>query len=204
MAFQPVVNTVAIDVLFTQHSEPMQNVFYAELDGGYVLADLAALALRCAMEVDGGWQVHQAIETVFVRVEVRGLAVINDLLATDNTGNGAGANVSGALPNNVTFAVKKESGLTGRSARGRCYWIGTPSGKLLSTNENEITTSYVADVIGAVDGMRLAIASVGLWKPVLVSRFTGGLPRATGKTFPWISTVAVDNVIDSQRGRLPQ
>ncbi len=202
MAFQPVTDTAEIDIIFTEHGETLQSVFYGELSGGYILSDLAVLAAAVDAQVQGTWKSQMAIEVAYLRTEVRGLAVENDLVATNNTNAGVGVLVAGALPNNVTLAVKKESGLTGRSARGRTYWIGGTQDRLKSTNENEWTTGYVASVVAAVDSMRGAINAAGLWNAVLVSRFSGGLPRAFGKTFPWISSVAVNEMVDSQRGRL--
>ncbi len=203
MAFQPVVDTVEIDIIYTQHGEAMQNVFYAKLPGGYVLADLAALAVGIDAQVQGTWKAQQVIEAFYSRVEVRGLAVQNDLIATNNTSAGVGVLLGGALPNSVTLAVKKESGLTGRSARGRCYWIGASLGKLKPSDENEFQTVYVDDIVFAVDSIRMQIPSIGLWEAVLVSRFSEGVPRATGLTFDWNSSVAVNEVVDTQRGRLP-
>lgn len=203
MAFQPVVDTAEIDIIFTQAGETLQNVFYARLPGGYLLADLAAVAAAVDAQVQGSWKPSMVIETFYARTEVRGLAVENDLIATNNTSAGVGVVLTGALPNSVTIAIKKQSGLTGRSARGRCYWIGASTGHLKTTDENEFGSGYVASVVAAVDSIRPAIAAVGLWEPVLVSRFSGGLPRAAGVTFPWISSVAVDERVDTQRGRLP-
>lgn len=202
MAFQPVVDTAEIDIIYTEHGETLQSVFYGELPGGYILSDLQALAAGVDAQVQGTWKAQQVIEAAYIRTEVRGLAVQNDLIASDNTNAGVGVLLTGALPNNVTLAVKKESGLTGRSARGRCYWIGGAMSGLKTTNENEWSTAYVANIVSAVDSIRNAINAVGLWQAVLVSRFTAGAPRTTGLTFPWISSVAVDEAVDSQRGRL--
>lgn len=203
MAFQPVVDTVEIDIIYTQNGEPVQNVFYAELPGGYVLADLVALAGVIDAQVQGTWKTQQNTDTIYIRTEVRGLAVVNDLTASDNTNTGPGVHIGGSSPNNVTLAVKKASGLTGRSARGRTYWIGCARAELLGSDENRFVSAYVASLVAAVDSIRSSINGTPLWVPVLVSRFTAGLPRASGKTFPWVSTVSVDTRVDTQRGRLP-
>ncbi len=203
MPFQAVVDTVEIDIIYTQHAQILQNVFYAKLPGGYVLADLEALAVGIDAQVQGTWKTQQVIEAFYDRVEVRGLAEENDLIATNNTNAGVGGNVNGALPNNVTLSIKKESGRTGRSARGRTYWIGCPQDKLKASDENMFQAAYVTSVTTAVDTIRQQIPSIGLWEAVLVSRFSGGLPRAFGLTFPWVSSVAVNDVVDTQRGRLP-
>lgn len=203
MAFQKVVDTVEIDMIFTQNGVLAQNVFYAKLDGGYSLTDLEDLAARIDLQWDGTWKPRQVTEVLYLRTEVRGLAVENDLIAIDGTSTGAGIHAGNALPNNATFCIKKQSGLTGRSARGRTYWIGIPQGELVLLDENQLEPVYTALLVDAVDDIREAIDSVGLWEPVLVSRFSGGVARSEGVTFPWISSTNVDNRVDTQRRRLP-
>lgn len=202
MAFQPVVDVAQINVICTQHTETMQNSFYGHLAGGYDLADLEELAAAIDVQVAATWLAEQVADTTYVRVEVRGLAVENDLVAEDATSTGVGTHLGAALPNNVTLAIKKSSGLTGRSARGRTYWIGCARTELVSTNENLFETVYVAAIVDAVDDIRTKIAATGLWAPTLVSRYTGGVQRAAGEKFPWIASSAVNNAVDTQRGRL--
>ena len=203
MAFQPVVDTVEIDMIFTQNGVVAQNVFYAELVGGYILADLQALATQVDIQWQGTWRAQQPPEVSYVRTEVRGLALPNDITASANANANPGTHAGGALPNNVTIAIKKSSGLTGRSARGRTYWIGVPTSVLSTVDENNLTPAYVALAVAAVDSIRTSIIAVPPWLPVLVSRFENSAPRSTGKTFPWVTTVNVDVRVDSQRGRLP-
>ncbi len=202
MAFQAVPNTVEINMIFTQNGITAQNVFYAERGGGYILSHLEDLAAAIDAQWQGTWRDQQPDEVTYLRTEVRGLAVENDLIAIDSTSTNNGTHVGDAMPNNVTFAVKKLSGLTGRSARGRTYWIGVPRTELLAADENEVEPAYVAEMITSVDSIRTAIGGVSTWEAVLVSRFSNGAARAEGKTFPWVDTVSVNNRIDTQRGRL--
>lgn len=203
MAFQPVPDTVAIDIIYSQNGATIQNVFYAELVGGYTLPDLVALAAGIDGQVQGTWKAQQNANSLYLRTEVTGLAVINDLFTSNNTNTGFGVLAGGPLPNNVTFAIKKSSGLTGRSARGRTYWIGIPLTELEPTDENTLKAPYVTAIVAAVDSIRTQINALSPWVPVLVSRFTGGSQRTEGETFLWVSTLAVGDQIDTQRGRMP-
>ncbi len=204
MAFQPVIDTVQIDTIYTLNGEPVQNVMYAELEGGYILSDLTALAVQVDAQIAGNYLALQAPEAIYLRTEVRGLAEENDLFAFEDAGTGPGTQATAALPNNVTLSIKKTSGLTGRSARGRLYWIGIPVGALNPNNENLLSGTYVDEIVDEIEEMRINISAVGNWEPVLVSRFTNGAARSEGKTFPWTGVVAVNVVIDTQRGRLPK
>ena len=203
MAFQSVANTIEIDVIFTLNGELVQNVFYAELPGDYLVADLQAVADAVDLSIAASWQDQQPAEAVYVRTECRGLEFENDVTAEQNLSNGPGTHAGSSLPNNVTFSIKKTSGLTGRSARGRSYWVGVPSTILQAANENLVTGAWATNVVAAIGDTRIAINGVGLWQAVLVSRFTAGAARVTGKTFPWTGETSVDQRVDTNRGRLP-
>jgi len=203
MAFQAVPDTVEIDMIFTLNGVAAQNVFYAELAGGYQLSDLEALATQIDVNWQGNWRTEQPLEVTYVRTEVRGLAVENDLFAQNSDSSNPGSHVSPSLPNNVTFSIKKSSGLTGRSARGRTYWIGIPTAATKPANENLLDALFVTDLVANVDSVRTSIIAVPDWLPVLVSRFAGGALRTEGVTFPWLSSSAVDDRVDTQRTRLP-
>lgn len=203
MAFQPVPDCVEVNMIFTLNGEPAQNTFYAELPGGYVLADLVALAAGVDGQWQGTWRALQPAEVTYLRTEVRGLALENDVSTSNSISTNSGLHATSPLPNNVTFAVKKESGLTGRSARGRTYWIGIPQNEIQAANENLILPAYAVNAVAAVDSIRTQIIANPPWTPVLVSRFTEGVKRAFGITFPWVTTSNVDLRVDTLRGRLP-
>jgi hypothetical protein len=104
------------------------------------------------------------------------------------------------MPDNVTLSIKKSSGLTGRTARGRLYWIGTHALDIAS-NENSYVAASVTAIEAAVDAIRVAIAAT-VWTPSIVSRFASGVKRPTGVAFTWIASNAVNQNVDSQRRRL--
>lgn len=203
MAFQSVPNAAEINFIFTYHGEIVQNVFYAERTAGYSLADITALAAHMDLQVGVTWVGQQPLEVTYLRTEVRGLSVENDLFASDNTTTGPGTDVSPGLPGNVTFSIKKISGLTGRSARGRTYWVGVPTNKLQVADENRLNAGFVTSIVANVDVIRTQIPVVPGWTAVLVSRFTDGAKRSTGVKFPWTGTVNVDDIVDTHRNRLP-
>jgi hypothetical protein len=131
---------------------------------------------------------------------VRGLQDINDFEGFDNDKAGPGGDVSPGSPGNVTIAIKRASGLTGRSARGRTFWIGLPVDQL-DTNKNTVIQADADAIVAAVDEVRLDIIEQG-WVPVIVSRFSLGVKRDEGETFEWLASSIVDREVDSQRRRL--
>lgn len=203
MAFQPVVDTAEINMNYTLNLEAVQNTYYARLPGGYTQTDLQQLADKVDLAFPAAMQPQHPPEVTYVKTEVRGLAFENDLVAESAVSTGVGTAASVALPNQVTFAIKKSSGLTGRSARGRNYWVGIPRNQLDGTNESFILATYAVSVVASIEFVRTSIATVGLWEPVLVSRFGAGVKRPTGLVFAWVSTSNVDLRVDTLRGRLP-
>jgi len=200
MAFQSVPNTAEVTILYLQNTEIMANTMHAELATGYDFGDIAALATAVDAAVLAQLRPLMTVDSSYTRTEVRGLDVENDLFDTEDLNNGVGSDAAEGLPNSVTFSIKKESGFTGRSARGRWYFVGMPN-NFLAANENNVIPADSVAMVAAVEGIRAAIQAT-VWSPVIVSRFTGGAQRPTGVTFPWISVVAVDNFVDTQRRRL--
>lgn len=200
MAFQAVPDAAEIVVQYVGNGTTQHNVLHALKPGGYSAADLLALAVAADAVVASDWLPLQTADHSYVSTTVRGLAFLNDLETTVTAGAGLGQVASGGLPGNVTIAIQKQSGLTGRNARGRLYWIGLPEIQLRS-NENEVIATDAVAIVDAVDAMRLAVAAT-IWTPVIVSRFLNNVKRAQGVTFTWTQTTKVDDDVDSMRPRL--
>lgn len=200
MAFQAVPNTAEIVIQYFGNDVTMHNVLHAEKAGGYTLADLQLLAAAVDFGIFSHWLPLQTLDYTYISTTVRGLALPNDQETTNTTNSGPGGDLSNALPGNVTFAIKKSSGLTGRNARGRVYWMGLPSNQL-KANENVLIATDAVNIEIAVEALRQDIAST-IWSPVIVSRFLNNVKRPTGVTFPWVDTIRVDDNVDSMRPRL--
>lgn len=181
----------------------MINTYHAEKPGGYAQIDIDNLAAVIDAGPVTSMLADQSTYLDYVRTDVRGLAVANDITASNNANAGSGGTPQYALPKQVTFAVQRLSGLTGRSARGRVYIVGIPNGahETLASGNNKITSVYANAYVGHVDGFRTAIEGIGLWNAVIVSRYTAGSKRATGVTFRWTSTQYNDLQLDILRQR---
>lgn len=201
MAFQAVPDTASVVTNYIGGNKPVQMTFYAEFLGGYSPADLVVLASNVDNRVVSDFLPIQTNNIIYSNTTVRGLNAENDLEVTDADGTGPGGVVGKGLPNNVTFALKRLSGLTGRSARGRVFWLGMPDTDL-DANENFVAGAAATTILAAFDGMRIALGLSG-WSAVLVSRISGGVKRDPAITFPWVSSAITDERVDSHRGRLP-
>lgn len=200
MAFQAVPDTAEIVIEYIGNGTTLNNVLHATLVGGYTLADLTALGVAVDAAIAANWLPIQAVAFGYQKTTIRGLALENDQEVINNTNAGLGLSANAPPPSNATLSIKKASTQTGRSARGRLYWIGMTVNQL-QTNENLFSFAAVTAITAAVEAMRVAITATA-WTPVIVSRFTGGVKRPFGVTFFWANTIAVNDTVDSQRRRL--
>jgi len=200
MAFQPVPNTAEIVITYLQNSVSMNNVLNAFKATQYDLADLQLLADAVDIAVAASWLPIQTFDTNYIRTTVRGLEFENDQEVSQDLNAGVGGVLIKGLPNQVSFAIKKQSGLTGRTARGRLFWIGITA-TMLQPDENKLNIVDADAVEAAVDAMRAAITAT-VWQAVIVSRFLDNVKRPTGTVLNWISSDAVDIQVDTQRPRL--
>ncbi len=200
MAFQSVPNTAEIVITYLQNSINVNNVLQAFKPTQYDLNDLQILADAVDVAVAADWLPIQTLDTNYIRTTVRGLEFENDEVVSADANAGVGISTSTGLPNQVTFAIKKQSGLTGRSARGRVYWIGLTK-NMLQVDENKLNIADSDAVEAAVDAMRAAITAT-IWQAVIVSRFKDNVKRPTGTVLNWVSSDAVDIKVDTQRPRL--
>jgi hypothetical protein len=116
--------------------------------------------------------------------------------APSNTHGAFGVQVS----NNVSFCVSFRSGVAGRSNRGRNYLPGIPAAALATANTFD--TGWVGDILSAYSAVATDMSDLG-FQHVIASRYHNGVVRPSGQTQNVTSYLAVDNIVDSQRRRLP-
>lgn len=201
MAFQKVPETARIELVYSQGGRIYQNNLHARLVGGYAESDLITLAGIVDNRIGLSILPIQSPNVTYEETVVRGLDQENDLVVSDNSSQGDGGSIVDGVPPNVTKAITLRSGLTGRSARGRIYWIGANENDL-DQDEGFFLAASVNIWVGLVDLLRTDIGA-SAWTPVIVSRRTGGVQRPEGVTFTWQSTSNFTNNVNSQRGRLP-
>lgn len=201
MAFQAVPDTVEAAVLYNLNGQTLQNTFHFERAIGYDQADIDLLATDILTWAASTWMANLSQDVTLMAVEVTGLSVLNDIQAVELDGVTVGGQSSQALPNNVSFAVKRYSSFTGRSARGRIYVAGLPL-NALTTNENVLGATPITNIVTDLNAI-ITAPSDPAWQHVIVSRYSGGAQRPFGVVFLVIGYQATDNTVDSQRARLP-
>lgn len=200
MAFQRVPNTAEIIIRGTQGGQEVINTHYAQKTGGYTQADLESLAAAVDAWVTAEWLPILSTVYTYVRTDIRGLDAAVDVQATNSDGAAAGAVGGTSQANNVTIAVQRNSGLTGRASRGRIYVPGIADSKL--ADDNHISSTFSGELVDALTALVATVVAEGFTNAI-VHRIAGGSPLATAVVYPLVEWVVTDVVIDSMRRRLP-
>lgn len=202
MAFQSFPNGALASVVYTlSNGQPCVNTFGAVYIGGgsYGEATLAALATRIDQWVDDHALPIISTDIDYVQTNVRGLSNENDFLVSNSANAGAGAVASADNPPQVSWAVKRVSSLTGRSARGRIF---VPPPTVNQMTDNRTITSTLANAwVAALDEVRIDMA-LSDWLHVIISRFNAGVKRSVAVGFT-VENYEYDNlIVDTQRRRI--
>jgi hypothetical protein len=104
-----------------------------------------------------------------------------------------------ACPSNVALAISNRTALRGRSYRGRNY---VPGGSSFTTTQSAVSGAYANAWLATLAVVDSIVTGVGGW-PVIISRFTGGMPRPVAIITALVYRGLVNYVTDSQRRRLP-
>lgn len=200
MAFQPVPNTLQVQVVYQAGGQIVENVVHFE-KASPSLTDIESLTEALNAYLRSNFLPLLANTIQLIRLVSTMLDAVDGLLYVSTTSlPAAGAHTSdGDLPNNNALCLTLTTGNRGRSARGRSFICGMAD---LRVTKNELDGDYVSDIANAWMNFLLVGVDDG-WVPVVVSRVTGGAPRTSGVTYQITGCVAQDNVIDSQRRRLP-
>lgn len=199
MAFIPAVDVAQVSLRYTRDFQDLENTLYFLRDTSIDLAGLEALGLA----VQTWWITeHRALVSAQVsyrEIFVRDLTTQSGLerqFIVDPPQTGAVA--GDAVPSNVTFSISFRTGFAGRSFRGRNYIPPINEGQI---SANRMLAPIVADWITVYQNLGAAIPADWTW--VILSRFSDGQPRVNGLPTPVLGVQVADDVVDSQRRRLP-
>lgn len=173
----------------------VMNFRFGDVMTAGALDDLAT-ALESWVDVE--WQPLGSIVWKCTGLRIRQLKEVAPL-TKDVAFSYTGAIVGAAPANNVTIALSFRTGFGGRSYRGRAYHVGL--------SEADIADSYIdptvlASLVEGYEAIIELVDNVG-WEWVVYSRFFQGNPREVGLATRITNVIAVDQILDSYRTRLP-
>lgn len=209
MPFVPADKVAEVELRYLWDSQRVENTIYFKNDD---IIDAGMLNALCAL-VEGWWEVnvqaHQSSDVNLAEVFATDLTSSSGPTASFTTGLPLGGVVgSEAVPANVAPCISFRTNFRGRSRRGRNFLIGIPNNNV---SGNHIGADWMSDMQAAYEALNAAVAGEG-WSHVVISRFSGSTivdgrkiptPRVTALITPVITYAFVDDVVDSQRGRLP-
>lgn len=199
--FIPVPNCASVELIYLLNGITAENVLYVHKGSPYSLADLQAVRTIVNSWDAATWFNARGIGCTLVRIRTKALdasgSPMEDFtLPTPR----AGSINSPLLPGNASFAIKLSTGRTGRSFRGRLYFVGLTSA-VLGTTANQILASTSTLFVSWLNTLLSNLATGGHTLGV-VSYRSNHVFRANGLFTQAVNWVAVDNNIDSMRRRL--
>jgi len=197
--FIPAAETAKVEMRYTWDDQHVENVLHFTKEGGWDGTSLAVLAQNVAE----GWlaelQGMQAPTVTLREIYVRDMEVEAGAEATfpvGTPGNAEGV----ALPNNVSLALSFRTGLSGRSNRGRIFWIGLLEGQVIDNTVQP--TPLAAIVLGFRDFIEYVETETEA-SLVVVSYCSENVWRTNAQVTPVTTILVTDPTIDSMRRRLP-
>lgn len=186
---------------FTQGGQQACNIFHVENTGAMDVAQFNVIADAFIDWWTTNLRSNTSPQTSLDAIEVTDISTSSGIGIEYTTGLPlSGTNGTAGLPQNVTVATKLSTGFTGRSKRGRSYFVGVPSNAV--TSDGHITPTFQGIVDGAFEVLIDTLRTLDV--PLMVlSLVTGGAPRAAG-ILTEVIAAAVNLAADSQRRRLPE
>lgn len=201
MPYVPVPDTLQAELRFTWAGQQVENTLYFTGSAGVT----PSLATDLGDALIGWWtgQFAPIMSNTLTLVEVflTDLTTNTSFTVSDTSGLPVtGASTTDSEPNNVSLCVSFRTVQRGRSGRGRNYVPGLTEAQV---NGNVVGATTISDITGAYSILLGAGSFVAGLQWVVVSRFHNGVERTTGLAIPITTVLVVDNIVDSQRRRLP-
>lgn len=200
MVFVPVPNTVLVEMRFLCDGERVENTLHYRKVAGWDSASMTQLAAELKSVWSSFIQPIVPGAVSLREIVVTKLDTPSDLQVTYATGLPlSGTALSALMPNNVTLCISLRTGYTGRSARGRNYFIGLTKDAVV---DNEVIGTVQDTLLAYYDELRDSPSAFGAIQ-VIVQKFANKAPLSQGFVRDVTSAVIVDATVDSQRRRLP-
>lgn len=198
MAYQPVENTVLVEMRYTINGEDAENTLAFHCEDGVTLLNMGLLAEF----VDDWWntELRPLLGTGYVYRETYLTDLTTQTSPTlTSTANASlpGTDATGAtLPGNVAFCLSFRTPNRGRSGRGRNYIAGL--------NEDDVTGNFLSTA--KADAFRDAYSAflsetLFPYKWVVISRQFNGVLRAEGLPQTVTTVLYTDLRVDTMRSR---
>lgn len=201
MGFTPAPGVAQFNLKYTSFGDFQENVYHVHHKDASAWTNAQLVAM---ISVFGVWDnAHGAAmrTTFFSLFQLIGRDLsINGGAEASLAAAAPGTRAGDAFPENVTYAIEKSSGFSGRSNRGRVYHIGlvesdVANSRVLSATQAALLVSYNA--------LLTAVNAVSNCELVILSKKDKSTGRVTPLAVPIVTFTVTDSFVDSQRRRLP-
>lgn len=186
---------VALNAIWQCASENVENTYHYHVAGTIDIAKLTAMAVTYKNWVAAN-VVLWSTQSGFIKAYLEDLSSSSAASLEYNPPTVVdGTDAGNILPNNVTWAVKRMTGLRGRANRGRIYWIGLtdastdPSGQQITKPRADVRVTAAAALMAS------QFTDNGA-QEVIYHKSHGTGTNVSGYSYS-------DLFLDSQRRRLP-
>lgn len=202
MAFIPTPNGVKVCMRYSKAGQQVCNVFHVDVGATPTLADLNTIGAAFKDWWVAKVKAYQSEDVTLEAIEVTDISALGAPGIEYNTGlPQSGTPGAPAMANNVTVASKLSSGRTGRSFRGRSYFVGlTPA--YVTADAQHINPTMVTAFNAMWEDLLARLVAAG-FELAILSLVDHGAPRAAG-LLTAVQTVITNTTLDSQRRRLPE
>jgi len=206
--FIPAPNTALVEMVYTCAGQIIENTFHVQKSSPFTALELQGLATAFDNWDGVGasrWALLRANNCVLQQIKTKALDTASSpvyifVLPVARGGAGAG----GSLPLNVTFCLTLQTGLAGRSQRGRIYFPGIQSGQVQAAPaQNQIVAATANQMVTDLNNLIAAVAALGAgYKMVVTSYYNNGAWRSVAQNSIITNAAYADLNLDSQRRRL--
>jgi len=194
-------NVAQVDMLHSWDNQTVENSLYFFSTIAPDNSDLQELSDNLLLHWQTTMLPLMSSQVALIAVEATLLIPVPALVAVSPaTLPNLGGDSNPATPNSTTIAISFRTGLSGRSYRGRNYWLGLTEPNVVN---NSVSSTLLQDVADAYAGMIGANTIASNWTWGVYSRRVDNTNRETGLFTDITGVIITDDIVDSQRRRLP-
>jgi len=197
MAFQVVPDTIIVELRGENQTVPVENTFYYSYTTPPDESELETLLDALSAVYTASFKPLLPDGVTVTELYARDLGSEVAAQALVPVASGQGSATGDSMPSFNTIAISRRSGLTGRSARGRIYWLGLSESQVQG---QVVMSTPRAAMLAAVLAWDAAASAQG-FEPVIVSRYHNHVKRAEGVTYAIEGWSLTDFDVDTQRNR---
>jgi len=200
MPYQPVPNTVRVDLKFMMGLANAQNTYYVHKNTAWTPTELDDIIDGIETWWTGGADSLMTVEAALTFMKAVDLTSLDTQIRTKSMSHPGGTALP-AAPANATFAIKFDTGKRGRGRAGRIFY---PFFAEDAIDAFSIPSASLSALIGFYTDLITAIpAAVAGASWVVVHRVVDGVRLPVGTVDDVIAAVATDPYLDSMKNRLP-